>query len=236
MLSDTAPASAAGRRNQSGPAAVGARKVPAPSCRGRPGPGRVPTAEPPRCPRRDQRRPAGAVPRDPPHLGPERRPSTAPPGAAPEPPAMPPGPPGTAPGLPGAAPGPPVPARRQPGPGRLPAAAGIGAAWVRRGGSLRPRGTKTVRNVGPQSPGRAGERGRCHRGERRLEDPPAPLSPSLGLLCGVGPSRRFLGRGLPSPSSPGSLSCVRGWRKALGASRPKPKLPVASSCFPFGKC
>lgn len=103
-------------------------------------------------------------------------------------------------------------------------------------GSLRPRGTKTVRNVGPQSPGRAGERGRCHRGERRLEDPPAPLSPSLGLLCGVGPSRRFLGRGLPSPSSPGSLSCVRGWRKALGASRPKPKLPVASSCFPFGKC
>lgn len=141
VFSDTAPASAAGRRKQSGPAAVGARKVSAPSCRGWPGPGHVPTAEPPRCPRRDQRRPAGAFPRDPPHLGPEQRPSPAAPG--------------TAPGPPGAAPGLPVPSRCQPGPGRLPAAAGIGAGWVRRSDCLRPRGTKNCPKSGVAIPGQS---------------------------------------------------------------------------------
>lgn len=161
VFSDTAPASAAGRRKQSGPAAVGARKVAAPSCRGWPGPGHVPTAEPPRCPRR---RPAGAFPRDPPHLGPEQRPSPAAPG--------------TAPGPPGAAPGLPVTSRCQPGPGRLPAAAGIGSDGQT---ASVPGALKTVRNLGWQSPGRAGEPGRCHRGERRLEEPLAPPHPVGGL-------------------------------------------------------
>lgn len=44
-----------------------------------------------------------------------------------------------------------------------------------------PGALKTVRNLGWQSPGRAGEPGRCHRGEWRLEEPLAPPHPVGGL-------------------------------------------------------